>query len=325
MSDQDKPGDVSGFGDPREEALWEAYQALLRRRKAPRPRWSALESAPMEPPEADTGPYPVAPEQRAAPTTLAEVEAPPRLGTGRTSPRRAAAAASVFLAAGAAALAFAYWPRGPTAPGRVAAGGALPTIEASLPVRSVAETKPPEALAPHLSADTTQRPRPPLGLPGDASPRGTARPWRLSSERSFAARTPKPRLTTVDVAPHAGHGADPGGSPVAEVSSKDAAARAVREFYEALGQGDGARAAAVVIPEKREAGPLSAAELTRFYSSLHGPLRITKLEPINDGAVFVRYHFVTADNHVCLGSATVDTTRRDGDVLVQRIRPFTAC
>jgi hypothetical protein len=99
----------------------------------------------------------------------------------------------------------------------------------------------------------------------------------------------------------------------------------VRDFYDALARGDGARAAAVVVPEKREEGPLSAGELTRSYSSLRAPLRVTKIDPINDGEVFVRYHFVTADNHVCLGSAIVDTTPGDGGALVSGIHVFHGC
>jgi hypothetical protein len=99
----------------------------------------------------------------------------------------------------------------------------------------------------------------------------------------------------------------------------------VREFYTALGDGDGQRAAAVVVPEKRGEGALSATELTRFYSSLHAPLRVTKIDPINDDTIFVRYQYVTSDDHLCLGSASVDTTHRDGDTLVKGVRPFDVC
>jgi hypothetical protein len=99
----------------------------------------------------------------------------------------------------------------------------------------------------------------------------------------------------------------------------------VRDFYNALARGDGARAAAVVVPEKREKGPLSADELTRYYSSLRAPLRVTKIDPMNDDRVFVRYHFVTADNHICLGSAIVDTTPHDGGALVSGVHVFHGC
>src|SRR2546430_6915879 len=42
--------------------------------------------------------------------------------------------------------------------------------------------------------------------------------------------------------------------------------RVVRHFYQALGQGDGARAAAMVVPEKRGSGPLDR-KSTRLNSS----------------------------------------------------------
>jgi hypothetical protein len=100
---------------------------------------------------------------------------------------------------------------------------------------------------------------------------------------------------------------------------------AVREFYSALGEGDGARAAALVVPERRHAGPLSARELTKVYGSLRTPLRITKIDPIDDNTVFVRYQFVTPDDHVCLGAATVDTASRNGDTLVRGIRTINGC
>ncbi len=99
----------------------------------------------------------------------------------------------------------------------------------------------------------------------------------------------------------------------------------MRGFYNALARGDGKRAAAMVAPDMREAGPLSAAELTRSYSSLRAPVSVTQIDPINDDKVFVRYHFVTADNHICLGSAIVDTTHRDGGALVSSVHVFHAC
>jgi len=109
------------------------------------------------------------------------------------------------------------------------------------------------------------------------------------------------------------------------ISPRRASVLAVREFYGALGEADGMRASAVVVPEKREHGPLSAGELTRFYSSLRAPLRLTQLDPIDDVTVLVRYQFVTPDNRLCSGSATVTTTHRDGDTLVRGIRAFDEC
>jgi hypothetical protein len=110
-----------------------------------------------------------------------------------------------------------------------------------------------------------------------------------------------------------------------EVQPQAAATGAVREFYAALGHGDGAKAATVVAPEAREDGALSAQALTQYYSSLRVPLRVTKIDAINDDRVFVRYQFVTSDDRLCLGSATVDTTRRDGGTLISAIRTFDGC
>ena len=81
----------------------------------------------------------------------------------------------------------------------------------------------------------------------------------------------------------------------------------------------------MVVPEKRENGPLSAGELTRFYSSLRAPLRLTMVDPINDNTVVVRYQFVTPDDRLCSGSATVTTTHRGDDTLVKGIRAFGEC
>jgi methionine-rich copper-binding protein CopC len=97
----------------------------------------------------------------------------------------------------------------------------------------------------------------------------------------------------------------------------------VRDFYDALARGDGEQAAAVVAPEMREDGDLSAVELT--HSSLRTPLRVTKVDPITDDRVFVRYHFVSADNHICLGSAIVDTTHPGGGALISSIHIFHGC
>ncbi|MBA3811857.1 MAG: hypothetical protein H0X27_09515, partial [Caulobacteraceae bacterium] len=100
---------------------------------------------------------------------------------------------------------------------------------------------------------------------------------------------------------------------------------AVGAFYAALGAGDGDRAAALVDPEKRVAGPLSAGEMTRFYSSLRQPLRLTQIYPLDESTVFVRYRFVTRGTRHCLGAANVMTTQRGGRTLVRGIRAFNGC
>lgn len=99
----------------------------------------------------------------------------------------------------------------------------------------------------------------------------------------------------------------------------------VRAFYEALGDDDGGRAAALVEPEKRDRGPLSAQRITRFYSSLREPLRLTSIYPLDPSTIFVRYQFVTTDGRTCTGAANVATTRRSDEVLIRGIRAYSGC
>lgn len=109
-------------------------------------------------------------------------------------------------------------------------------------------------------------------------------------------------------------GADPGDS-----------LQAVQTFYEGLADANGDRAAAVVVPEKRSAGPLSARSIRRFYSRLREPLRIARLYPLDDHTVMVRYHFVAQGGARCDGVSRVSTIVRDGAVLVQNVRALNGC
>ncbi|MBV8684865.1 MAG: J domain-containing protein [Caulobacteraceae bacterium] len=99
----------------------------------------------------------------------------------------------------------------------------------------------------------------------------------------------------------------------------------VRAFYEALGDDDGARASSLVEPERRAAGPLSPQRITRFYSSLREPLKLTSIYPLDPSTIFVRYQFVTQDGRICTGAANVATTRRNDQVLIRGIRAYSGC
>jgi hypothetical protein len=320
MSDHDELPGFSDSGDPREEALWEAYQAMLRRRNEPRARWSA----PGEPllhltPERATTPWPSAhhPLPAGSRAVDAHVATPPpgrapRAGSGRTAAGRWVAVGSTLVLAVGAALAIVLWSRGPaTPPGRTPLTGTPPAAgppSGASPSESV--PAPIAPLAPQPSADALPKPYASPGLPSapGATPPSTAAP-RLARTRRAALE----------------HGGQSARGSTAEVSPRRASTLAVRDFYNALSRGDGARAEAAVAPEERGEGPLSASELTRYYSSLLTPLRVTKIDPIDDDKVFVRYNFVTADNHVCLGSAVVETTPHGGRALVSGIHVFHAC
>ncbi|HLZ83690.1 MAG TPA: hypothetical protein VKQ54_08995 [Caulobacteraceae bacterium] len=375
MSDHEVFPAFAGSGDPREEALWAAYQAMLRRRK----------------------------DARAAPLAGA---------VGGPGPdRRATAGVGLTLAAGAA-LALGLWALGsadrtggapahglrviaethpkdvlmshPALPcfvggqpvGRftlddcasrngVASGpldvglGAQAASPATVPVApprgAVAQVplapsppafQPPMAMVPppaRLDDPATpiaQRPPPRLASPpapvfADAAPTPRLLPPLRILARFSVPRPPLPQPPPLAAQPRQMASFEPPAREapiagvarrsVAQISPRRASTLAVREFYRALGEGDGARAAAVVVPERRDEGSLSAGELTRFSSSLRAPIRVTRIEPVNDETVFVSYQFVTADNRLCTGTARVNTSHRDGDTLVQGIRAFNGC
>lgn len=103
------------------------------------------------------------------------------------------------------------------------------------------------------------------------------------------------------------------------------AAQTVRAFYSALGAGDGASAAQLVIAQKRRSGPLSAGELTRYYSSFRRPLRVRSVTPLDANRVGVTYDYILADGRLCRGRSTVNVVQRDGRSQVSGIRTQGPC
>jgi hypothetical protein len=99
----------------------------------------------------------------------------------------------------------------------------------------------------------------------------------------------------------------------------------VRAFYSALSAGDGTAAAQLVVPAKRRSGPLSAGELSRYYSSFRRPLRVQSVTPVDANTVRVAYDYVLADGRVCRGQAAVGVVQRDGRSLVSGIRTRGPC
>jgi hypothetical protein len=99
----------------------------------------------------------------------------------------------------------------------------------------------------------------------------------------------------------------------------------VRGFYSALSAGDGRSAAQLVVPGKRQSGPLSAGALTRYYSSFRRPLRVRSVTPVDANTVRVAYDYVLADGRLCRGQAAVDVVQRDGRSLVSSIRTRGPC
>jgi hypothetical protein len=170
-----------------------------------------------------------------------------------------------------------------------------------------------------------------VGLNGPPKQAGAAAsaPSPEASAPPPAAAPPAPRAAAVASA-EAPRVAPPESPPSANVvplqpPDVDQSMATVRAFYEALGDDDGPRAASLVEPERRGTGPLSAQRITRFYSSLRSPLKLTSIYPLDPSTIFVRYQFVTTDGRTCTGAANVATTRRSDQVLIRGIRAYSGC
>ncbi len=110
----------------------------------------------------------------------------------------------------------------------------------------------------------------------------------------------------------------------APAAASDALAT-VRSFYAALGKADGETASALVVPEKRAAGPFSAAALSGFYGAMREPIALTEAVPASDGSVAVKYRYVYANGKVCVGAGRVQTVERGGTALIAGIRTGSGC
>ena len=99
----------------------------------------------------------------------------------------------------------------------------------------------------------------------------------------------------------------------------------VRAFYGALAAGNGASAAQLVVPAKRQSGPLSAGALTRYYSSFRRPLRVRGVTPVDENTVRVAYDYVLADGRLCRGQSSVNLVESGGRRLVSGIRTQGPC
>jgi hypothetical protein len=117
---------------------------------------------------------------------------------------------------------------------------------------------------------------------------------------------------------------DPAAQPPAP-AQEASALTTVRAFYTALGAGDGATAAQSVVPSKRRSGPLSAGELTQYYSSFRRPLRLLRATAVDADTVRVAYDYLLSDGRLCEGEAVVDVVQGSGRGLISRIRTQGPC
>jgi hypothetical protein len=101
-------------------------------------------------------------------------------------------------------------------------------------------------------------------------------------------------------------------------------ATSVMAFYEALAVGQGALAAAFVVPEKRENGPLSGEALSLFYGGLKTPLQLVDIRPLGEDEFEALYTYETAAGR-CNGRAVARTVKREGSNLIAGIEAKNGC
>ena len=121
--------------------------------------------------------------------------------------------------------------------------------------------------------------------------------------------------------------AAPGASaprPMTFVDEYGTAATTVRTFYEVLGDGQGAAAAQMIVPEKRASAAFSPAALTRFYGGLVRPVRLLSIARASAGSYLVRYSYATR-TRACAGRAMVTTVNRAGRAYIAGIRALDGC
>jgi hypothetical protein len=99
----------------------------------------------------------------------------------------------------------------------------------------------------------------------------------------------------------------------------------VQGFYRALGEGDGSQAASLIIPSKRKSGPLSAAEMSRFYGNLRTPLQLVDVRALGGSRYRATYTFETEGGRRCNGSSVVTTATLGGVDLISRIVAENGC
>jgi hypothetical protein len=164
------------------------------------------------------------------------------------------------------------------------------------------------------------------GLPA-AAPRPLP-PQTIASAGPPTALAPPPPPPTITVLPPQppANTTTPSLPPIASLPPPAQAdpGDVVREFYAALGRGDGRKASSFIIPEKRVSGPFSADEMTKFYGSLAEPLRLINVASAGDNKYQASYTFRTRSK-ACDGAAIVSLTRRGSELLIESIRALKGC
>jgi hypothetical protein len=149
-------------------------------------------------------------------------------------------------------------------------------------------------------------PRPQTLIPATVTPAPTA-------THSASGETPKANAPLA----FAPQPAPVGPATSATVVDSDLGAKAVSDFYAALNRGDGAAAAAFVVPERRN-GNFDPQGMTDFFSKNYQPLQLTEVAPTGQNTYHVVYKFKKSEKSSdCSYSGTIWVTQRGGQHLIQ--------
>lgn len=106
--------------------------------------------------------------------------------------------------------------------------------------------------------------------------------------------------------------------------SAEAGDQTVRDFYHALGHGDGAKANSFMSLEKRAAPSYQPDAIEAFYGHMAEPLSLVSVSAVGAGDYEVRYRY-RKQSAVCNGHAIVTTQDSGGHTLIARIKPIGNC
>jgi hypothetical protein len=115
--------------------------------------------------------------------------------------------------------------------------------------------------------------------------------------------------------------------PAASVSTADSdpGAKVVRDFYAALSRGDGAAAAELVVPERRN-GNYDPKGMTDFFSKNYQRLQLAEVATAGQNTYHVTYTFKKSEKSSdCPFSGTVSVTQRGGQYLILNTNIHPGC
>ena len=116
--------------------------------------------------------------------------------------------------------------------------------------------------------------------------------------------------------------ADP--PPTEQLVEYGTAVATVRDFYSALGQGNGQVAALLVAPEQRTVPAFSSSAMSAFYGNLREPIHLLALERSGADTFVVQYRYA-ALSRVCDGKALVTTRSRARAIYIENIKALDGC